>query len=102
MDTCLNYTNDRYAFFSTDEKKWIKKIYEIMKDHPDEIEIIKKPEDNEGCLYARLPTKYFKLSAPKKRSLTEEQIEAARERGRRLAETRKEKFRKNDDNEIRE
>ncbi len=90
METCFEYLDYESAFFSTDQKKWIDAVYKFREEHPDDIEIIKEPSQNDGCLYAKVPVKYFKLSPPRKRNMSEEQVEAARERGRMLAEKHKE------------
>lgn len=97
METCLSYTDSKTAYFSTDEKKLIKKIYKFKKENPEDIEIIKEPSENDGCMYAQIPVKYFKLSCPRKRTFTKEQLEAARERGRKIAERHKELAKKHDD-----
>lgn len=73
METCFNYTNKERAFFSTDERKFITKVRKLKEKYPDEVRIIKEPEDNDGCLYCELPTKWFTIRVPKKMNLTDEQ-----------------------------
>ncbi len=73
------------AYFSTDERKWINKIRKFAEDNPDAVKIVSEPEDNDGCLYVKIPASWFNLSPKRKRRMTEEQREAARERGRQLA-----------------
>ena len=77
METCFNYTGD-VAFFSSDERRWINKIHKLKKSRPDEIEIVKEPEDNDGCIYCKLPYHYLKLQP--KREMSEENRRAAAER----------------------
>lgn len=78
METCFNYIyekgrNDGIAYFSSDEQRWITKIHKLKASHPDDVEIIREPEDNDGCIYCKLPQKWLKVSAPK--AVSEEQKE---------------------------
>lgn len=73
METCFNYCDKDVAFFSSDELKWINKIHKLKKEYPDEIKIIKEPENNDGCIYCRLPTKWLKVGPKRKSSMTDEQ-----------------------------
>ena len=79
METALNYT-DKTMFFSSDERKWINKIRSLAEQNPDAVTILKQPEQNHGSIYAKLPAEYLKISAPIKRVMTDEQIQAAAER----------------------
>ena len=80
METCFNFTNDEYGFFSSDKKRWINKIHQFKQEHPDEVEILAEPENNDGCIYAKLPVFVFNLRWPTKRELTEEQKQELRDR----------------------
>lgn len=79
METCCNYT-DQTMFVSTDERRLINRIKKLMKKHPDDVEIIRMPEDNDGCLYCKVPANWLKIAPPIKRELTDEQRAAAAER----------------------
>ena len=75
METCFNYCykkyqNDNVAFFSSDEQKWITKMRKLASEHPDEITILKQPEDNDGTIYCRLPQSWLRVNPP--RVLSEE------------------------------
>lgn len=70
METCFNYCGDQ-AFFSSDERKWINKIHKLKEQHPNEITIIREPEDNDGCIYCKLPPYTLKIQF--KREYSEEQ-----------------------------
>lgn len=72
METSLNYT-DGTAYFSSDEKKWHTRIRKLAAEHPDEVTIIRQPENNDGCIYAKLPSNWFKLQPKRTRELTDEQ-----------------------------
>lgn len=79
METCCNYT-DKTMFVSTDERWLINRIMKFRKEHPDEVDVIRPPEENDGCLYCKLPSNWLKITPPVKRELTDEQRAAAAER----------------------
>lgn len=64
METSLTYT-DKTAWFSSDERKWIFRIRKLKEEHPDEVTIIRQPEENDGCIYCKVPAEWFRI-APKK------------------------------------
>lgn len=77
METCFNYVlekGDPYiAYFSSDERKWIKKIRKLAEKFS-EVEILKQPEDNDGCIYARLPANALKVQLKPKMSEERKQL----------------------------
>lgn len=83
METCFNYCEPKTAFFSSDERKWITHIRKLAKKNP-EVMIIKQPEENDGCIYCKLPAEWLKVSPPRKLNLSEEQREISRKRMREL------------------
>lgn len=80
IETCFNYTAREAGFFSSNEIKYINKVRKLAKEHPDEVTILAEPEDNDGVIYARMPANYFRIQAPQKREVTEEQKEILRTR----------------------
>ncbi len=72
METSCSYIG-KDAFFSSDERKWHSRILKLAEDHPDDVKIIRRPEDNDGCIYARLPADWFKIQPKRTRELTDEQ-----------------------------
>ena len=50
IETCFNYLELDNAFFSSNEKRWINKIHKLKKEYPDEVEIIREPENNGGTI----------------------------------------------------
>ena len=78
METCFNYVDKDTAFFSSDERRWINKIHKLKKLRPQEVEILAEPENNDGCIYCKLPVRYFKLQP--RREYTEEERAAMSER----------------------
>ena len=78
METCFNYTydpyhNDHQAYFSSDEKRWINKVHKWAQEQPDQVVIIREPEENDGCIYAKVPQSFLKVSPP--RHMSDEQKE---------------------------
>ena len=62
METCANYTTKDCMFFSSDERRWIHKVQVLKEKYPDRVEIIREPENNDGCIYAKLPVNWLKLT----------------------------------------
>lgn len=72
IETCINYCEVDKAFVSSNERRWITKVLKLAQEHPDEVTILKKPEDNNGVIYARFPAKWARISPPKKMHMTDE------------------------------
>ena len=72
METCFNYCDEKQAYFSSDEKKWITRIRKLQEQNPDEVIILRQPETNDGCIYCKLPASYLKVQPKKKIVMTEE------------------------------
>ena len=81
METCCEYT-DSVMWVSTDERRMMK----LIAEHPDETEIIKRPEENDGCLYCKVPSTWLKIAPPVKREMSDEQKAAASQRMQKLNE----------------
>ncbi len=82
METACEYMDDRVMRVSTDEKKWKTRFLKWAEEYPEEVEIIAKPEENDGCLYLKCPASWLRMRPPIKRNLTEEQRQAISERMR--------------------
>ena len=78
METSFTYCDKNTAFFSSDERKWINKMYKLKEEHPEEVTILAQPSSNDGCIYAKLPPDVLKIRF--KRELSEEQRQAVSER----------------------
>ena len=89
METCCNYTDNKRMYVSTDERWLINRILRFAEQKPDDVIIIKNPEENDGCLYCSVPTSWLKITPPAKRELTEEQKASAKERMTKMWENRK-------------
>lgn len=86
METCFNYCDADRAYFSSDERRWVNRIHKLAEDRPEEVRIIKEPEDNDGCIYCELPVRYLHIFSPKRSEMTEEQKQVGTERLRRYRE----------------
>ena len=80
METCFNYTEKEHGFFSSDERRYITKIHKLAEKYPEQVRIIAEPENNDGCIYAELPTSWLRIQPPVKRNLTDEQREQIAQR----------------------
>lgn len=76
METNFSYTERSFAFFSSDERRWINKVHKLKEKYPDQITILAEPENNDGCIYCKLPIEWLKLQPKKKCYLTDEQRSA--------------------------
>jgi hypothetical protein len=91
-ETCIEYLDaDKYATFCSSETKWINKIRKLHDLRPNEVIIIKEPENNDGMLVSHVPKSWMKISPPASRNMTDEQRAAAAERLRLAREKKDEK-----------
>lgn len=72
METCCEYT-DKTLFVSSDHQKWINKIRKLADQYPDDVEIKNRPEENDGCICATMPSDWLRISPPRKVEMSEEQ-----------------------------
>ena len=79
METTCTYTGET-AFFSSDEKRWINKIEKLAKEYPDEVAIIRHAKENDGCVYAKIPSSYMRIQPKKRVDLTDEERRMIRDR----------------------
>ena len=80
-ETCVEYINvDKTATFCSSEQKWINKILKLKAAHPDDVEILYMPENNQGAILAHIPKKWLKISPPRQVNYTDEQKAAMAER----------------------
>lgn len=80
METTFSYTGGDMAFFSSDEKKWINRIRRLKQQFPDDVEILAQPENNDGCIYAKLPKESMKINLISHRELSDEERAVLAER----------------------
>lgn len=83
--------NSKIAVVTFSQGKYITKIRKLAKDRPNECKI--KAENAGGSIVATIPTKWIKISPPRK--MSEEQIERVRELGKRMSEIRKQNVSQN-------
>lgn len=80
METCFTYIDKEDAFFSSDERKWITRIKKLAEKFPDKVVILKQPEENDGCIYARLAQDTLKINVIRRQKKTDEELSILRER----------------------
>ena len=80
METCFTYYDKNSGFFSSYEQRWIRKIRKLKEEHPEEVQIIAEPEDNDGCIYCRIPSEWMRLQPKRKVDLSEEERAVLRDR----------------------
>lgn len=88
METCCEYT-DKTLFVSSDHQKWINRIRKLSEQYPDEVTIKNRPEDNDGCICATMPSEWLRISPPRKVDLSEERKAELSERLRMAREKQK-------------
>lgn len=82
METCFNYVDKDKAFFSSDERRFVNKVHKLAEKYPEQVRIIKEPEDNDGCIYCELPVCWFKIQP--KRTISDERRSELSERAKKL------------------
>lgn len=81
LEAAINYTNvDNCAYFSSNESKWISRIYRLKREHPDLVDIQQVPGSNGGYIMAGVPKEWFKLTPPKKRNYSNSEKKEIAER----------------------
>lgn len=80
METSCTYTDKDKMYLSTDERRIITRVLKFQEKYPNDVTIIKYPEENDGCLYCIIPPSWLKITPPAKREMTEEQRQAMMER----------------------
>ena len=83
MDTGISYNDATWAFISSDEDCWARRLHQLAAEHPDSVTVIKEPEANGGYIYARIPRKWLIVRPPIERHYTPDQRAKMVERLRR-------------------
>jgi hypothetical protein len=73
-------------WISSDHSKIIWRVRKLKKLYPDQVRIIKQPEENDGCIYATVPAEWLVITPPRRVNMTEEQKLASAERLRIMRE----------------
>ena len=68
-------SGDKYATFSTSEKKWIKAIERLKLEYPDDVEI--RCVNKDGSILVHIPVEWLRIKPKKKSNLSAEQIAAS-------------------------
>jgi len=77
-ETSIEYLtcNDHATLYSS-EAKWMRKIKQLQTDYPDSVQIINETSES---MVVHIPKSWFKVTPPRKMTLTDEQRAAAAER----------------------
>lgn len=87
-ETCVNfYGNENFLTIYTCQPKWINKVKKMVEKHPDECTILF--DNGRDGIEVQMPVGCFKFSWP--RTMSEENREKARERGKMLGASRRKK-----------
>ena len=73
METSFGYTEKEYGYFSSDERKYINKVRKLAEKFPEQVQIIREPENNDGCIYCRMPSSWMSIRPKVIRVLTEDE-----------------------------
>ena len=84
METCINYCTTDCAYVSSDERHWINRVRKLAQENPEQVQVLAEPENNDGCIYAKVPVKWVRIMPPKKCNLTDEQRKELSERMKRI------------------
>lgn len=89
METACGYlSEDHVLWVSSDDPKWKGRLLKLAEEYPDDVTIVRRPEDNDGCIYLKCPSTWLRIAPPKKVNLSDEQRAAF---GERMKKIRKEK-----------
>ena len=84
METSVSYLGGEHAYFSSDERRWCNRIARLAEDHTGEVTIIRTPDQNDGCIYAKIPVSWFRIQPKKRREISDEERLILSERMRKL------------------
>ncbi len=85
METACGYlSEDHVLWVSSDEPKWKGRLLKLAEEYPEKVTIKRRPEENDGCIYATMPASWLKIAPPKKVNYSDEQRAAFGERMKKL------------------
>ena len=73
---------------SSDQQKMINRVRKLAEAYPDQVTVLNQPEQNDGCIYAKMPADWLKLSPPRKIEMTDQQKAELAERLKTARESR--------------
>lgn len=77
-ETSIEYLScNDYATLYSSEAKWMRKIKQLQSDYPDSVQIMNETSES---MVVHIPKSWFKVTPPRKMTLTDEQRAAAAER----------------------
>ena len=88
MDTSISATDRETIYVSSDDRSVISRVRKLKAADPDRIVIIREPENNDGCIYCRMPYEYLHLNKKRTVNMTDEQKKISADRLRSLRNDR--------------
>lgn len=64
MKLWVNWKNDGTCSVHTDEQELISQILELAEEYSGQVQIEKKPSDNDGMIVASLPNEWVGITRP--------------------------------------
>ena len=65
-ENCIEFLNNQHSItVSFCMQKWINKVKKLHEEYPNDVKIL--AENPDGSICAKLPVKFLKISAPRKR-----------------------------------
>ena len=84
-ETAIEHERGNALATITAAETWsINRMLKLKEEYPDKVDILENPD---GTIFGHFPAKWLKISPPRK--MTEEQVEAARERAKNMRAARK-------------
>ena len=88
METIAEYTGE-VLYVSSDHTKMINRVKKLAEEHPDEVTVLAWPENNDGCIYAKMPVTWLKIGPPRTVTMSDESKRMNSERLREYREQKK-------------
>ena len=73
IDTGISYSGGEWMYISTNERRIMTMVRKLAEKKPERCVIVKRPEDNDGIIYAKFDPKFLRLTAPREIHLTDEE-----------------------------
>lgn len=72
-ETGVSHIRGECMYISSSELAVVTQIKRLAAEFPEDVLIMAYPEANNGCIYAKMPFSFMRISGPRKRELSEEE-----------------------------